>query len=157
MKTEICSFSGYRIYPGHGKLYVRQDNRSFRFINGKTESLFLQRKKPAKFDWTVVFRRLHKKGVTEEVSKKKSKKTVKVQRAVVGATLETIKAKRNQKPEAREAQRKEKIAAIKEKKKEEQAKKAAEKAKAAKAAPKQQKVSKQQMKGVAPKVAAKSR
>ncbi|KAJ1554309.1 60S ribosomal protein L24, partial [Nowakowskiella sp. JEL0078] len=130
---------------------------TFRFINGKNESLFLQKKKAAKFDWTVVFRRLHKKGVTEEVSKKKSKRTVKVQRAVVGATLDSIKAKRNQKPEAREAQRKEKIAEIKQKKKQEQEKKKAEKTKATKALPKGQKVSKQQMKGAAPKVAAKSR
>ncbi|KAJ1568119.1 60S ribosomal protein L24, partial [Nowakowskiella sp. JEL0078] len=128
-----------------------ENSLTFRFINGKNESLFLQKKKAAKFDWTVVFRRLHKKGVTEEIAKKKSKKSVKIQRAVVGATLDSIKAKRNQKPEAREAQRKEKIAEIKQKKKDEQAKKNAEKAKNSKALPKGQKVSRQQMKGSAPK------
>ncbi|KAF9145495.1 hypothetical protein BGX30_008493, partial [Mortierella sp. GBA39] len=30
---EICAFSGAKIYPGKGKIYVRIDNRSFRFVN----------------------------------------------------------------------------------------------------------------------------
>lgn len=27
MKVEICSFSGYKIYPSRGKLYVRGDSK----------------------------------------------------------------------------------------------------------------------------------
>ncbi|KAJ3088966.1 60S ribosomal protein L24 [Quaeritorhiza haematococci] len=161
MKTEICNFSGFKIYPGHGKIYVRLDSRTFRFVNGKCESYFLQRLKPSKLDWTVVFRRLHKKGVTEEVAKKRVRRAVKVQRAVVGATLEEIKAKRNQKPEVRAAQRQQAIRESKEAKKAEQAKKKAEKAKTAASAGQRQaqksKMSKQQARGAAPKVAAKSR
>ncbi|KAJ3290309.1 60S ribosomal protein L24 [Borealophlyctis nickersoniae] len=157
--VEICSFSGFKIYPGHGKIYVRSDSRSYRFINGKCESYFLQRLKPSKLRWTVVFRRLHKKGITEEVAKKRTRRSVKAQRAVVGASLDAIKAKRLQKPEVRAAQRQEALRASKEKKKTEEAKKKAEKAKTAAAArtgPKP-KVSKQQAKGAAPKVQAKSR
>ncbi|KAI8922932.1 ribosomal protein L24e-domain-containing protein [Entophlyctis helioformis] len=159
MRTEICNFSGFKIYPGKGRLFVRSDSKVFRFVNGKSESYFLQRLKPSKLDWTVVFRRLHKKGISEEAAKKRSRRTVKVQRAVVGASLDAIKAKRDQNPVARAAERKKAVDAIKEKKKEEQAKKVAEKAKAARAQPKQNqvKVSKQQAKGAAPKVAAKSR
>ncbi|KAJ3153370.1 60S ribosomal protein L24 [Irineochytrium annulatum] len=156
-RTEICNFSGFKIYPGHGRTYVRADNRSFRFINGKCESYFLQRLKPSKLDWTVVFRRLHKKGQSEEVTKKRSKKTVKAQRAVVGASLDAIKAKRAQKPEFRANQRQKAMAEAKEKKKQEQEKKKAEKAKVAGPAAKGAKVSKQQAKGSAPKVQAKSR
>ncbi|KAF9177587.1 60S ribosomal protein L24, partial [Haplosporangium sp. Z 11] len=96
---EICAFSGAKIYPGKGKIYVRVDSRSFRFVNGKAESLFLQRKNPRKISWTVLFRRMHKKGISEEVSKKRTRRTVKHQRAVVGASWEAIRAKRNQKPE----------------------------------------------------------
>ncbi|KAH6572597.1 hypothetical protein BASA60_006566 [Batrachochytrium salamandrivorans] len=150
--TEICNFSGFKIYPGKGRLFVRSDSRVFRFINGKSESYFLQRLKPSKFDWTVVFRRLHKKGISEESSKKRTRRTVKVQRAVVGASLEAIKAKRDQNPIARAAERKKAVDAIKDKKREEQAKKA----KAARPAQNQPKFSKQQAKGSAPKVAAKS-
>ena len=48
-----------------GKLYVRGDSKVFRFVNGKSESLFLQRKNPRRIAWTVLFRRMHKKGDSE--------------------------------------------------------------------------------------------
>lgn len=48
-----------------GKLYIRGDSKIFRFQNGKTESLFLQRKNPRRIAWTVLFRRQHKKGMKE--------------------------------------------------------------------------------------------
>ncbi len=89
----------------------------------------MQRLKPSKLDWTVIFRRFRKKGITEEAAKKKARRTVKVQRAVVGADLDAIKAKRNMKPEVRAAQREQLIKTIKEKKKTEQEKKKAEKVK----------------------------
>ncbi|KAK4702572.1 large subunit ribosomal protein L24e, partial [Phenoliferia sp. Uapishka_3] len=117
MKVEICHFSGFKIYPGKGKLYVKSDSKVYRFIGSKQESLFLQRKNPRKIAWTVVYRRVNKKGVTEEVAKKRSRKTVKHQRGIVGADLSAILARKNQKPEVREAQRAAALAAGKEKKK----------------------------------------
>jgi len=48
-----------------GKLYIRGDNKIFRFQNGKSESLFLQRKNPRRIAWTVLFRRQHRKGISE--------------------------------------------------------------------------------------------
>lgn len=48
-----------------GKLYIRGDSKIFRFQNGKTESLFLQRKNPRRIAWTTLFRRMHKKGISE--------------------------------------------------------------------------------------------
>jgi ribosomal protein L24E len=48
-----------------GKLYVRADSKIFRFQNGKSESLFLQRKNPRRIAWTVLFRRQHRKGISE--------------------------------------------------------------------------------------------
>ena len=48
-----------------GKLYVRGDSKVFRFQNGKSESLFLQRKNPRRIAWTVLYRRQHRKGITE--------------------------------------------------------------------------------------------
>merc|ERR1711964_927095 len=77
MRTYDDTFSGEKIYPGKGKLYVRGDSKIFRFQNGKTESLFLQRKNPRRIAWTVLFRRQHKKGISEEVAKKRSRRTVK--------------------------------------------------------------------------------
>ncbi|KAI9600714.1 hypothetical protein KEM48_000879 [Puccinia striiformis f. sp. tritici PST-130] len=150
MKVETCAFSGYKIYPSKGKLYVQKDSKVYRFIRSKEESLHLHRKNPRKLSWTVVFRRVRRKGVTEEVAKKRSKKSVKAQRGIVGADLATILARRNQKPEVRTAQREEAVRKAKEekKKKAEAAKKAATKAPMGKStAPK---VSKQQAKGSKP-------
>lgn len=48
-----------------GKLYIRGDSKIFRFQKGKSESLFLQRKNPRRIAWTVLFRRQHRKGITE--------------------------------------------------------------------------------------------
>merc|ERR1711874_75666 len=67
--------------------------------------------------WTVLYRRKHKKGQEEEQAKKKTRKTQKFQRAIVGASLTEILAKRNQKPEVRKAQRDQAIKAAKEKNK----------------------------------------
>merc|ERR1712166_1319750 len=70
-----------------------------------------------KVTWTVLYRRKHKKGIEEEAAKKRTKRTQKFQRAVVGATLQDIMAKRNQKPEVRKAQREQAIRAAKDVKK----------------------------------------
>ena len=153
MKLEICSFSGYKIYPGKGKTYVRTDNKIFKFVTSKAASLFLQRLNPRKIHWTVVFRRIRKKGITEEQAKKRTRRTVKVQRAIAGTTLDQLKAKKNQRPEVREAARKQAIEAAKAKKKDELVKKAATK----EAQKSQPKVSKQQAKGVKPAVQARTR
>ncbi|KAI8342645.1 ribosomal protein L24e-domain-containing protein [Absidia repens] len=125
MKLEICAFSGFKIYPARGKTYVRIDSRTFRFINGKAESYFLQRLNPRKIRWTTIYRRLNKKGVTEEVAKKRSRRTVKHERAIAGASWDAIRAKRNQKPDARAAARQAAIAKSKESKKAAQAAKKA--------------------------------
>ena len=144
MKVEADSFSGARIYPGTGKLYARIDNRVFRFFNGKSESLFLQRKNPRKIGWTVLFRRMHKKGASEETAKRRTRKTVKVQRAVVGASIEDIR--KRQRPEARAQLRQESVAQRKDKKAATDAAKKAAKAKAGQQQ-QQQKVAKIQSKG----------
>merc|ERR1711939_1239734 len=87
MKVEFCNFS---------------DSKIFRFVTSKEESLFLQRKNPRKIAWTTVFRRVNKEGVSEEVAKKRSRKTVKHQRGVVGADAQAILAKRNHRGQGQE-------------------------------------------------------
>ncbi|KAF8472660.1 ribosomal protein L24e-domain-containing protein, partial [Kalaharituber pfeilii] len=156
---ELDSFSGAKIYPSKGKLYVRGDSKVFRFVNGKSESLFLQRKNPRRIAWTVLFRRMHRKGIAEEVAKKRTRRTVKHQRAIVGASLDVIKERRSIRPEARQAARAQAIKEGKEKKAAAESKKKAEKAKLAAASGRgqAQKISKQGAKGAAPKPAARSR
>eukprot|EP00344_Euplotes_crassus_P000980 CAMPEP_0197005978 /NCGR_PEP_ID=MMETSP1380-20130617/32409_1 /TAXON_ID=5936 /ORGANISM="Euplotes crassus, Strain CT5" /LENGTH=157 /DNA_ID=CAMNT_0042425359 /DNA_START=20 /DNA_END=493 /DNA_ORIENTATION=+ len=157
MKTELCVFSGYKIHPGHGKKYVRVDMRSFTFLNGKCEASFLMKKNPRRTNWTVIYRKIHRKGSAEEIAKRKSRRTKKFQRPVVGASLETIRAKRNVKPEVRAAERQAALREAKEKKKEKQAAKKAEKVKALPAGGKAPRGNKAQNIGGKQKPAAKSR
>ena len=90
-----------------------------------------------------VISRMHKKGTMEENAKKKGRKVNKTAtKAVVGASLELIKAKRNQKPEVRQAARDAALREVKERAKTKQAAKKVEKKVAAPtkaAAPKQSK------------------
>lgn len=86
------------------------------------------RRNPRKITWTVLYRRQHKRTKEEELTKKRAKRFVKTQRAIVGASLAEILAKRNQKPEVRKAQREQAERATKEKKLKEKKAKAKERA-----------------------------
>jgi len=127
MKFDLCSFSGQKIYPGHGRTMVKADGKTFKFLSSKTQRCHDLKRNPRKVKWTVLYRRKYRKGIVEEVAKKRSKKTTKFQRAVVGASLNDILAKRNQKPEVRKAQRDQAVRAAKDSKKKTQVKKAASK------------------------------
>ncbi|KAL7646416.1 UNVERIFIED_CONTAM: hypothetical protein RMT77_003329 [Armadillidium vulgare] len=116
MKLQLCHYSGYKIHPGHGKTMVRIDGKTFIFLNGKCEAAHMMKRNPREIRWTVLYRRKHKKGVEEELTKKRTRRTQKYQRAIVGASLTDIMAKRNMKPEVRKAQREQAIRAAKEKK-----------------------------------------
>merc|ERR1711976_536216 len=137
MKLELCTFSGFKIYPGHGKRTIKSDGRAFTFISAKCEKSFGMKRNPRKINWTVLYRRKHKKGLQEEVQKKRTRRTTKFQRAITGATLNDTMAKRNQKPEVRKAQREQAIRAAKEKQKAKEAQRRATKPASAKAPQKQ--------------------
>merc|ERR1711978_88146 len=124
MKIDLCVYSGYKIYPGHGRTLVKVDGKSYKFLNSRTHKAHVLKRNPRNTSWTVLYRRKHKKGSEEDVSKKRNKRTQKFQRAVVGATLQDIMAKRNQKPEVRKAQREQAVRAAKDQKKQAATKKA---------------------------------
>ena len=118
IKTETDVFSELRIYPGNGARRVRADGKVIIFGTAKTDSLTAQRKKPAKLTWTQAWRRLNKKVNTEATSKKRNRRTGKVQRAIVGMDLEALKKKKQPaKTAAQEAALKEKRAERRNKKK----------------------------------------
>eukprot|EP00092_Neocalanus_flemingeri_P012440 GFUD01013411.1.p1 GENE.GFUD01013411.1~~GFUD01013411.1.p1 ORF type:complete len:153 (-),score=46.62 GFUD01013411.1:96-554(-) len=151
MKIELCVYSGYKIYPGHGRTLVKADGKSYKFLSSRTHKAHLLKRNPRDITWTVLYRRKHKKGLEDDVQKKRNKRTTKFQRAVVGATLQDIMAKRNQKPEVRKAQREQAVRAAKESKKTVTKKAAPKDPKAAKS---QQKATKN-VKGAAPRVGGK--
>merc|ERR1712097_31853 len=99
VKTELCNYSGFRIYPGHGKKFVRSDQKMFTFINAKTERCFKMKRRNLTTKWTVQYRRINKKGTLEEVAKRnKAKKTVRTQREISGISAEMLERKRAARP-----------------------------------------------------------
>ena len=136
MKIDLCCFSGYKIYPGHGRTLVKGDGKSYKFLSSRTHKAHMLKRNPRNITWTVLYRRKHKKGLEEDVTKKRTRRAQKFQRAVVGATLQDIMAKRNQKPEVRKAQREQAVRAAKDSKKQAVKKPAAPKDKAAQKAQK---------------------
>lgn len=97
----------------------------FTFLDKKCERSYLLKRNPRKVTWTVLYRRKHKKGIEEEAQKKRTRRTQKFQRAIVGASLAEIMAKRNMKPEVRKAQRDQAIKVAKEQKRQQKAAKKA--------------------------------
>ncbi|ABO99831.1 Ribosomal protein L24, component of cytosolic 80S ribosome and 60S large subunit [Ostreococcus lucimarinus CCE9901] len=106
LKTEKCAFSGLRVYPGHGTRLTKIDSTTFLFLNGKSKKMHAQKKKPAKLAWTTTYRKAHKKDI--EASTRTKKRRVNKSaftRSLVGASLEVLAKKRNEKPEVRAAAR----------------------------------------------------
>ena len=56
MKFDLCSYSGIKIYPGHGRTYVKADGKTFKFLNKKCERAFKMKRNPRKVNWTVLYR-----------------------------------------------------------------------------------------------------
>ena len=91
IKYETCSFSDYKIAPGHGLKYAEVNGKTHMFINKKVHRLFLQGKKPLTIRWSTKWRTSHKKGKVEEQKKKITKeKKEKQVKAVVGLSVEEI-------------------------------------------------------------------
>ena len=129
IKTDPCQFSEMKIYPGRGLKFVAKDGKTHFFISSKTRSLFHQKIKPVKLTWTQAWRRFNKKLQADVVERKKTRKTTRVQKAIVGMSLEDIKRRRTEKPEARDAELKKQEQAIKERKQKAKAEKQAERKK----------------------------
>merc|ERR1719408_752251 len=71
-------------------------------MTSKVASLFHQRIKPVKLRWTQAWRRMNKKGNTDQSSKRKIRRVQKLQKAIVGMSLEDLKKKKAQKPALRQ-------------------------------------------------------
>ncbi|XP_022845379.1 60S ribosomal protein L24-like, partial [Olea europaea var. sylvestris] len=114
-RTELCRFSGAKIYPGKVIRFIRSDSQVFLFPNSKCKRYFHNRLRPAKLTWTAVYRKQHKKDIAAETVKKRRRTTKKpYSRSIVGATLEVIQKRRAEKPEVRGAAREAALREIKE-------------------------------------------
>ena len=101
-KTNLCSFTENLIYPGRGTRLVGRDGKTYYFFSAKARCLFRQKIKPVKLTWTLAWRRFNKKNRVEESSKRRTRKTTRVQKAVVGMSLDVIKRKKAETREERD-------------------------------------------------------
>jgi|LauGreDrversion4_2_1035121.scaffolds.fasta_scaffold1231867_1 large subunit ribosomal protein L24e len=91
IKYQTCSFSEYKIAPGHGIRYAEVNGKTHWFINKKVLKLFRHGKKPLSIRWTPKWRIGHKKNKTEETKSKVQKQRKERQvKAIVGLSLEEI-------------------------------------------------------------------
>eukprot|EP00800_Vazella_pourtalesii_P019091 TRINITY_DN636_c0_g1_i1.p1 TRINITY_DN636_c0_g1~~TRINITY_DN636_c0_g1_i1.p1 ORF type:complete len:166 (+),score=18.76 TRINITY_DN636_c0_g1_i1:41-538(+) len=127
LKTELCHFSHFRLHPGHGKKYARVDGKIFNFMTRKCARCYQMKRNPRDTRWTIHYRKKNKKGQIAEVSRKRTRKTVKYKRAIQGSTLEKILQLRNQTSQVRKLQREQALKIAKEKTKQKKAVKSAEK------------------------------
>ncbi|KAK2488929.1 hypothetical protein MC885_013752 [Smutsia gigantea] len=96
LKVKPCSFREHKIYAGHGRPYTRTDWKVFQFFNVKCESAFLFEGNPQQINWTVHYKREHRKVQLEEIQKKRTCRTIRFQRTITSASLADIMTKRNQ-------------------------------------------------------------
>ena len=104
IKTDPCAFSELRIYPGRGSKFASKDGKTHMFVSSKARCLFHQKIKPVKLTWTQASRRFNKKIKVAEIQKKRTRRTTRVQKAVVGMSLDEIKRKRAEDTATRDKQ-----------------------------------------------------
>ena len=94
MRKDECEFSSFIMHPGTGRRYVPFAFLSTKpvlpFARPKCMALYLRKKNPRTVPWTRTFRRLHKKTSAETTARRRSHKSSKVARAIVGAELSYI-------------------------------------------------------------------
>merc|ERR1712172_11929 len=96
MRAELCFFSGLKIHPGHGMISITNDGKQIRLLSSKCAALYHDKKNPRKLRWTILYRRKHKKGISQEASlKRRVRRNVKAPKAVAGLSYTELLAKNN--------------------------------------------------------------
>merc|ERR1712083_714258 len=131
-KTEKCSYTEYKIVPGRGSRFISKDGRTHYFISTKARSLFHQKIKPVKLTWNMAWRAHNKKIKVDEMQKKRTRKTTRIQKAVVGMSIEEIRRKKAESREDRDKANASAEATIKDRKAKAMQAKKADKSKAQK-------------------------
>jgi len=88
-----------------------------RFNSQKALALFLKKRNPRKVCWTVAYRKTMKKGTQEEMARRRNRRVKKsASRGYTSMDVETLTAKRSEKPADRKAARSAALAEVKDRK-----------------------------------------
>ena len=115
-KTERCGYTEFRIVPGRGTRFAGKDGRIVHLIGSKARSLYHQKIKPVKLTWTTAWRQFNKKVKVDDSTKRRARKTTKVQKAVVGMSLDEIKRRKAETREDRDKKTNEREKDVKDRK-----------------------------------------
>ena len=74
VKTDLCNFSEWKIYPGKGVRFVAKDGRPFLFLSKRNRNFSLRKIKAQRLRWATAWRRLHKKIKQTDASKAKRRR-----------------------------------------------------------------------------------
>ncbi|CCW63509.1 unnamed protein product [Phytomonas sp. EM1] len=94
MRIEQCSFCGAPIYPGHGRMFVRNDCKIFRFCASKCQRNFGMKRNPMKVRWTKTFRKANGKELSVDTTmdfERRRHVPVKYNRELLHHTLKVMK------------------------------------------------------------------
>ncbi|KAG1679249.1 hypothetical protein FOA52_009278 [Chlamydomonas sp. UWO 241] len=126
LKTTLCRFSGLRIYPGKGIVFVRTDCTTWLFLNKKAKCMFNNKMRAPKLAWTFAYRKAHKKDQVNEAARKKRRGSGKAAvRSIAGVSIDVLNKKRTEKPEVRQAGREAALREVKDRAKKIKAERAA--------------------------------
>jgi len=95
IKTATCAYSEYKIYPSKGIMFVGKDGSTARLLRKKMRCLFHRKTKAQLITWTQAWRKHHKKVNVEVKGKKKRTRVAKIQREIVGMSLDIINKKKS--------------------------------------------------------------
>jgi len=110
MRTIECEISHFAVHPGHGRRYVPFAFLSTKpvltFSRPKCFAMYMRKKNPRFLPWTRTYRRIHRKTTSDRVTRRRTARAVKAQRAIVGAELSYIQEVRSRVPVDRSAKAK---------------------------------------------------
>merc|ERR1712196_459603 len=72
-KVKACSFSGLKIPPGRGIIFICFNGKQFLFLSAKSKKLHLRKRQPDKVCWTIPYRKAHKKDQMITLEKRKKR------------------------------------------------------------------------------------
>lgn len=116
VRTDICTFSEQKIYPGRGNRIITRDGRLFNLANSKTDALFNRKVKGQEVRWTIIWRRVNKKVKTDDTNKRKKRRNKKVVRDIQGLARDEIRRRQGETKEEKAAQNEKAIRELKERK-----------------------------------------
>ena len=116
VRTDMCTFSEQKIYPGRGNRIISKDGRLFFLSGSKTDALFTRKVKGQEVRWTIIWRRVNKKIKTDDTNKRKKRRNKKIVRDIQGLAREEIRRRQGETKEEKAAQNEKAIRELKERK-----------------------------------------